>query len=179
MISDRQEKGYRTGQIKGKDFIYITGVGGMGGSNANSQLAAFRYLWWAIPAHRLAVLNTKLEIINDNFEVYDRYATPKNPAQSPQPYRILLSTKAPINDTVSPSIVKSTTSVPAGTGINRSWVMDEAMLPQPTDDEYSGKMYVIVDMLTTGKAPISDEVLSGKPEYEAMRTKIYDYEARL
>lgn len=179
MIDDRREKGYRTGQIKGKDFMYVTGTGGMGGSDADTSPAAFRYLWWTIPAHRLAVLNTKLEIINENFEVYDRYLTSTVFTQTPQPYRMLLSTKPPVNDVVDSMAVKSTAYVSAGTGIGRIWVMDETMLPQPTDDEYSGKIYVIVDLLATGKAPLGDIQLNLTREYEAMRTKIYDYEARL
>jgi len=53
------------------------------------------------------------------------------------------------------------------------------MLPQPTDAGYNGKIYVIIDMLSTDKAPLGDKLLNNSHEYEAMRTKVYDYEARL
>lgn len=179
MIEDRKSRGYRTGQIKGKDFLYITGTPGMGGAGVNTQLAGFRYVWWAIEAHRLAILNTKIEIYNDNFEVYDKYLSPAILAQTPQPYRVLLSTKPPVNDMVDYAAVKHVSNVVAGTGIGKSWSFDESALPQPVDAGYDGKIYVIVDMLSTGRAPIGDIVLNASPEYEAMRTKIYDYEARL
>lgn len=179
MIGDRRERGYRTGQIKGRDFLYITGVAGMGGSGTNVPLSSFRYLWWSIPTHRLSVLNTKLELYNENFEVYDRYLTPATPTQLPQPYRILLSTKPPVNDAVDYTAIKSATSVAPGMGVGREWVMREEMLPQPVDQGYTGNMYVIIDMLSVGRAPIADIVLNETPEYEAMRTKVYDYEARL
>lgn len=175
MIGDRQEKGYRTGQIKGKDYIYVTGTLGMGGSAGNKGGAPFRYLWWAVEAHKLALLNTKLEIVNDNFELFDRYIDP-NTAQA---YRILLLAKAPVGDAVDYSAVKSSIDVAAGAGIGKTLVADETMLPQPTDTGYNGKIYVIIDMLNTGKAPLGDKLLNNSPEYEAMRTKVYDYEARL
>nr|DAK16781.1 MAG TPA: hypothetical protein [Caudoviricetes sp.] len=181
MIGDRQEKGYRTGQIKGKDYIYVTGMPGMGGSAGNKGGAPFRCLWWAIEAHKLAVLNTKLEIVNDNFELFDRYIDPKAgvTTNTAQPYRILLSVKAPVGDTVDSSAVKSSTDVAAGAGIGKTLVADETMLPQPTDAGYNGKIYVIIDMLSAGKAPLGDKILNDSSEYEAMRTKVYDYEARL
>lgn len=181
MIGDRKEKGYRTGQIKGKDYIYITGTPGMGGSAGNKGGAPFRYLWWAVEAHKLAVLNTKLEIVNDNFELFDRYIDPNSgiTTNTAQAYRILLSTKAPVGDVVDYSAVKSNTNVVAGAGIGKTLVADETMLPQPTDVGYNGKIYVIIDMLSTGKAPLGDKLLNNSPEYEAMRTKVYDYEARL
>lgn len=181
MISDRREKGYRTGQIKGKDYLFVTGVVGMGGGGSGNLSTAFRYMWWAIPAHRLAVLNTKLEIMNESFELYDKYLLEVNDIQTKQPYRVLISSKPPVNDTVDYSAVTSNVYIPAGTGKGRVWRLSESDLPQPISSNYNGKIYVIIDMISNRKAPEDADfgMLYNKPNYEAMRTKVYDYEARL
>ena len=183
MIGDRREKGYRTGQIKGRDYLYVTGATGFGGGGGggNDLLSTFRYLWWAIPAHRLALLNTKLEIMNESFELYDKYLLHINDTQTKQPYRVLISSKSPVNDVVDYSAVTSDIYIPAGTGKGRIWRLNEAELPQPTDLNYNGNIYVIIDMLSARKAPEDSDfgMLYNRQNYEAMRTKIYDYEARL
>lgn len=181
MIGDRLEKGYRTGQIKGKDYLFVTGEMGYGGGGGDDLLSSFRYLWWAIPAHRLSVLNTKLEIRNESFELYDRYPYEPDIPWQKLPYRVLISAKPPANDSVDYSFVKKNIYVPANTGIGKSWLLDEPDLPQPIDSGYDGKIYVIIDMLGTRKAPEDADfgMLYNKPNYEAMRTKVYDYEARL
>lgn len=181
MIGDRREKGYRTGQIKGKDYLFVTGATGLGGGNGDNLSSAFRYMWWAIPAHRLAVLNTKLEIMNESFELYDKYLLDINDTQTKQPYRVLISSKPPSGDVVDYSAVTSNIYISAGTGKGRVWRLSEIDLPQPTDLNYNGNIYVIIDMLNTGKAPEDSDfgMLYNRQNYEAMHTKIYDYEARL
>ncbi len=180
MINDRLKKGYRTGQIKGKDYLYVTGSPGMGG-NGSGNLTNYRYIWWPIKAHPLAVLNTKIELLNINFELYDQYPTPGGSSPNKLPYRLLLSSKRPMNDTLDYSAVKFNEYVPAGSGINRTYSADEMNLPQPTDVGYDGKIYAIIDMLSSGKAPIYDitaiQVSDGR--YEAMDTRVYDYEAKI
>ncbi len=180
MIGDRLEKGYRTGQIKGKDYLYVTGTPGMG-SSGNPSLTNYRYIWWAIKAHPLAVLNTKIELLNINFELYDQYPSITHPNPNKLPYRLLLSSKHPINDVLDYSAVKFNQYVSAGSGLNKTYVAAELDLPQPVEPGYDGKIYAIIDMLSTNKAPIYDmmAIQVNDGHYEAMDTRVYDYEARL
>jgi hypothetical protein len=159
MAESRRQKGFPVGQIKGSDWAWEPGCGGVGGDGACIPAADFRYLYWEIKVNPFSRFNKFLLLHNDFFQVRadDGPAEGCDHTSGTQvAFDLLLSYKAPVNDVLDPEMVTGGITVPNDVTLPYdleflgSEVEGENMIPQPISSDYERKIWAVVDMYQTG-----------------------------
>ena len=166
--------GYPKNLVRGKDFDFSPGCGGMGAGQCYTP-ASFRYIWWRIFATNWVVRNRKLTLQNIDFKAYD-----VNPSGlctynngTSQDYDVLLVYQADGGVFVE-SDVAARVTIPGSQTLPFEITFEADKIPQPSDPRWSGIFYVVVDLKTTGR------MIGGRPaNLPVMNTVNYDYDERL
>lgn len=168
--------GFPKNQIRGSDFTYSPGCGGSG-AGACYNPASFRYIWWYIYPTAFLVRNRKLVLQNVDFKSYldagnDGICSHSNGAS--QDYDVLLCYQPPSGDVLDEDDVKTRITIPGAQSLPFNMEFEGDAIPQPTDANWSGVFYAVIDLKTTGR------MIDGRTATNTVfKTVNYDYDERL
>lgn len=172
--SDLIKQGYPKNLVRGSDFLYSPGCGGMGGGSCGIP-ATFRYIWWRIYASNFVVRNRKFVLQNTTFKSYldsgPGGGCDHNEGASVD-YEVLLCYQADGGifteaDVVSRVTVSGAQTLPFELEFNGD------AIPQPTSTSWTGIFYVVIDLQATGR------MVRASSTSVVMKTTNYDYDERL
>lgn len=167
--------GYPKNLVRGSDFNYSPGCGGMGAGFCYLP-ANFSYIWWRIFATNFVVKNRKLVLQNTNFKAYTNGGNnglcPNSEGIS-QDYDIVLSYASDSGD-FTPAREAARVTIPGSQTLPFEVQFDDLQLPQPDNVLWTGIFTVIIDLKTTGRmiGGITQQTI-------VMKTVDYDYDERL
>lgn len=173
--TDIKVTGYPKNLVRGSDFSFSPGCGGMG-AGACYLPASFRYIWWRVYATNFVVRNRKLTLQNIDFKSYanagsDGFCPNSNGAS--QDYDILLVYQADGGIFVEADVTARVT-VSGSQTLPFEVTFEGDKIPQPTSPSWTGIFYVVVDLKETGR------MLGGRPAtLPVLSTVNYDYDERL
>jgi hypothetical protein len=167
--------GYPKNLVRGSDFDYSPGCGGMGAGFCYLP-ASFSYIWWRIFATNFVVKNRKLVLQNIDFKSYLNAGSDgicPNSEGASQPYDIVLSYAAdPLDFTPENEACRIT--IPGDQTMPFEVEFNSLQIPQPDDPRWNGIFTVMIDLKTTGR------MVGGVAQTAiVMSTVDYDYDERL
>lgn len=172
--TDIKITGYPKNLVRGSDFGFSPGCGGMG-AGACYLPASFRYIWWRIFATNFVVYNRKITLQNIDFKSYSDTAVGicAHNNDVSQDYDILLVYQAD-GGIFTEADVAGRITIPGSQTIPFEVTFENVKIPQPTDGRWTGIFYVVIDLKTTGR------MIGGRPSYlPVLSTVNYDYDERL
>lgn len=167
--------GYPKNLVRGNDFGYSPGCGGMGGGSCILP-AAFSYIWWRQYATSYITRNRRFTLLNIEFKSYlnagsDGICPNSNGAS--QDYDIVLSYAADPLD-FSEANEAGRITIPGAQTLPFEVTFENDQIPQPADPRWNGIFTVIIDLKATGR------MIDGRPQDQpVMKTTNYDYDERL
>jgi hypothetical protein len=174
MAEDIKSQGFFTNTIKGNDLSYSPGCGGYG-ALACYLPAAFRYMAYKIPASYFVVKNRQLILQNNSFKTYidagyNGICDHSNGASAD--YDVYLAYDW--NGTFDINKITTVAHILGATTLPFYMKFDDTQLPQPDNLAWTGFIWVITDLLTTGR------MLGGIPyDTQIYKTTNYDFDERL
>lgn len=173
--TDVTKKGYPKNLVRGSDFSYSPGCGGMGGGSCTDP-ANFRYIWWRIFATNFVVHNRKLTLLNTTFKSYANAGSNGSCANSngaSQDYDVLLVYQADGGIFVEDDVTSRVT-IPGGETLPFEVTFEGDEIPQPDSEKWTGIFYVVIDLKATGR------MIDGHAATDmVLKTTNYDYDERL
>lgn len=150
MSEGRRNAGFPSNQIKGLDWYYSAGCGGMGAGDCKLP-ASFSYIFWEIKVNPFSSHNSKLVLHNDFFKAYQDspFGTCTHNAGAPVAMELLLFYKQPVG-ALDKSKATASISIPAGITMPYEVEFDATNLPQPTHPDYERKIWAVLDIGQTG-----------------------------
>ncbi len=150
MSSGRRSAGFPSNNIKGTDWSYFAGCGGMGAGSCVLP-AAFSYMYWEIRVNPFSAHNSKLVLYNEGFKPFTETSLGicAHNDDMPQGFDIMLLHEEPIAS-LDRSKATSIISVPANILLPYELEFDAPDIPQPVDADYERKIWVAVDLGRTG-----------------------------
>lgn len=151
MSESRRNLGFPSNQIKGDDWLYSSGCGGMGAGECKLP-AGFSYIFWEIKVNPFSMHNSKLVLHNDLFKAYlnSPVGTCANNAGNPVDIELLLFYKKPTGD-LDKSKATGRLSIPAGITLPYEVEFDAINIPQPSHPDYERKIWAVIDLGQTGR----------------------------
>lgn len=148
----RENAGFPTNQVKGVDWLYNPGCGGMG-AGACYNPAGFSYIYWPIKVNPFSSRNNLLVLHDDNFLPYEDAGDNGMCAHSSGArfeFDVYLFYREPIGALdYTAATGKITVPVTSMLPIDLEFLGEQ--LPQPTHPDYERKIWVVLDMKATGK----------------------------
>ncbi len=150
MSTGRQSTGFPSNNIKGNDWSYSPGCGGVGAGTCQLP-AAFSYIYWEIKVNPFSTRNSKLVLHNDYFKPFTDSAIGlcDHNDGSPMGFDVLLMHKKPTG-TLDPSKATGIISVPSNILLPYELEFDVQNIPQPIDSDYERRIWVVLDLKQTG-----------------------------
>lgn len=150
MAESRKSLGFPSNQIKGSDWLYFAGCGGMGAGSCYDP-AAFSYIYWPIKVNPFSVHNSKLVLHNDGFvphlDIPLGICTHNDGAAVA--YDILLLYEEPVTS-LDRSKATGVISVPPSVTPPFDIEFDAENIPQPDNPAYTRRIWVVADLKQTG-----------------------------
>lgn len=175
--TDVTKKGYPKNQVRGSDFSYSPGCGGIGGGSCVLP-ATFRYIYWPIYGTNFAVYNRKLTLLNTTFKsnlnAGNNGFCPNSNGAS-QDYDILLCYQPPdFSGVLDPVNIVGRATVPAAATLPFEVTFEGDQIPQPSSLLWGGIVYVVIDLYETGR------MIDGNGQRSmVLKTTNFDYDERL
>lgn len=167
--------GYPKNLVRGSDFAYNPGCGGMGAGVCYLP-ANFTYIWWRIYATNFVVRNRKLVLQNIDFKSYlnagNNGICPNSNGASVD-YDVILSYASdPLDFSAANEATRIT--IPGSQTLPFELLFDATQIPQPDDPRWTGIFTVIVDLKASGR------MIDGHAQTDnVLKTVDYDYDERL
>lgn len=171
---DLTKKGYPKNLVRGSDFSFSPGCGGLGGGGCQLP-ATFRYIWWRIFGTNFLVYNRKLTLQNTDFKSYLNAGSDgfcPNSEGASVDYDVLLVYSADGGVFTEDDVVSRVT-VPGAQTLPFELEFNDIQIPQPDDPRWTGIFYVVIDLGTTGR------MVRATSTTTVMKTTNYDYDERL
>lgn len=151
MSEGRRSLGFPSNQIKGADWFYGAGCGGMGAGGCQLP-AAFSYIFWEIKVNPFSQHNSKLVLYNDYFKAHQDipFGTCPHNTGGPVDIELLLFYKQPTGQ-LDKSKSTARVSIPADITLPLEVEFDAVSLPQPTHPDYERKIWAVIDLGQTGR----------------------------
>lgn len=150
MTQSRRTLGFPSNQTKGSDWDYFAGCGGSG-AGACVLPAGFSYIYWGIKVNPFSMHNSKLVLFNDFFKPYTDSPSGfcDHNDGSPRGFDVLLLHEAPISG-LDRSKATGIISIPDSIALPYELEFDAEHLPQPDHPDYERRIWVALDLGTTG-----------------------------
>jgi len=181
MAQSRFVSTFPVGQIRGSDYSYNPGCGGLGAGSCVLP-ANFSYIYWPIKVNPFSVFNKQLTLRNTSFLPYlnaGSNGTCANSNGAQQSFDIYLMYKAPVASlntslAVSRVVVPNNVTLPFDVTFEGNMAdISKNQLPQPTSPQYERIIWVVLDLKQTGL------MTGGLPQVgEAMKTIHLDWEGQ-
>lgn len=172
--SDVTVLGYPKNLVRGTDFDYSPGCGGMGGAGCQIP-AAFRYIYWPIFATNFVTKNRQLILQNTFFKSHLDGGAGGGCAHTEgasTDYDVLLVYDA-AGGVFSEDDVTARITIPGAQTVPFELVFNDDQIPQPTNLAWQGLFYVVIDLYATGRMVRAGETTM------VFKTTNYDYDERL
>ena len=166
--------GYPKNLVRGSDFDYSPGCGGLGGGGCQIP-ATFRYIWWRIYGTNFIVKNRQLILQNGYFKSYLNGGPAggcDNSEGASVDYDVLLVYQADGGVFIEDDVVSRVT-IPGGQTVPFELVFNDTQIPQPTHPSWGGIFYVVIDLYATGR------MVRAAATTQVFKTTNYDYDERL
>lgn len=148
---NREPLGFPNGQIKGTDWSYYPGSGGLG-AGACFLPAGFSYIYWPVKVNPFSVRNNRLVLKDEDFFPYTNAGFDgicANSNGSKMPFDVYTLVAAPTSG-LDTSLAKGRVSVLSTQTLPFEVEFLAAQLPQPSDAGYAGRIWIAVDIKQTG-----------------------------
>lgn len=174
MSLGRRSQGFPSNQIKGDDWLYNAGCGGMGAGECKLP-AGFSYIFWEIKVNPFSAHNSKLVLYNESFRAFtdSPLGICDHNEGTPVDIELLLFYKQPTGATLDKSLATGSVTIPANIMLPFEVEFDAAFLPQPTNPSYERKIWAAIDLGATGL------MINGVPQKtEALQTVKLNWEGQ-
>lgn len=166
--------GYPKNLVRGSDFDYSPGCGGMGGGSCGVP-ATFRYIWWRIYGTNFITKNRQLILQNTYFKSHLDGGVGGGCAHTEGAsvdYDVLLVYQAD-GGVFTEDDVTARITIDGAQSLPFELVFNDVQIPQPDDPRWGGIFYVVIDLYETGRMVRAVETS------QVFRTTNYDYDERL
>ena len=172
MAGGRRNLGFPTNQIKGSDWTYYPGCGGLGATLC-FEPASYSYIYWSIKVNPFSVHNSELVLHNDGFAPHTDspvgVCLHNDGAQ--RGFDILLLHESPVGG-LDRSLATGIITVPDDITFPYELEFEAEHIPQPDHPDYERRIWVALDLGTTG-------LMTGLPQNsEVMQTVKLNWEGR-
>ena len=164
MSQGRRSQGFPSNQIKGDDWVYGAGCGGMGAGECKLP-ATFSYIYWEIKVNPFSMHNSKLVLYNELFRAFtdSPVGLCTHNQGVPVDLELLLFYRQPTGVELDKSKATGAVQIPAGITLPYEVEFDAVNIPQPTHPDYERKIWAAIDLGGTGRMiggiPQKSEVL--------------------
>jgi hypothetical protein len=166
--------GYPKNLVRGSDFDYSPGCGGLGGGSCGIP-ADFRYIWWRIYATNFLTKNRQLILQNSYFKSHLDGGAGGGCAHTEGTsvdYDVLLVYQAD-GGIFTEDDVTARVTIDGAQTLPFEIVFNDSQIPQPTHPSWGGIFYVVLDLYETGR------MVRAASTTQVFKTTNYDYDERL